>query len=405
MSVTASTRGSRASASSFGSEREARWYGMPEALKASSSASPTALSRYRTAKSRKLISWARDGSFSRIDGKERRSADERFDGSANELPFSLGVWQPHEPHLGVRRNMGDEPSVPVVIAQGFLSRFQHFPLGTVVCLQPDRTRMGVVFGELREKPHIRAPKAVDGLVGISDEKEPLSAFRGQRANHLVLRPVHVLKFVYEEVPAEAPGKFAAVQRLILHKPERHDEQVVQIQSALPAQTILVRSIGRGHFILRVSGVRLHELLLEQTDPVQHRRGLSRSHLDPGLLYRVPEEAQSLFSFQYLFSGERSPALAIELENADSELMKRPHPAGRSTLRREEGSEPLLQFPCSFSGEGDDRDFLRLDGSALDQLDHAVAERPGLPGPGACLHEHRPVHYARCMLLLLVEAVV
>ena len=123
-----------------------------------------------------------------------------------------------------------------------------------------------------EQPGNRAAKAVDGLVGVTDNHEVRTRFgRGEQVEELKLRGIDVLELVHKDEPEFGTQLFTQLV-LRLQQLDCADDQVAEVDHARAAEALLVGLIcGReGAKSLAPSGLgrqhqgrRMDEVLLHQ----------------------------------------------------------------------------------------------------------------------------------------------
>ncbi|HEY5183068.1 MAG TPA: hypothetical protein VIJ07_25440, partial [Dermatophilaceae bacterium] len=75
-------------------------------------------------------------------------------------------------------------------------------------------------------PHVGQPPAVNGLVVVADEEDPVVG-RGEQERHAELARVHVLDLVDEQVRASrSPAR--EERCILLESPERQRHEVVEV---------------------------------------------------------------------------------------------------------------------------------------------------------------------------------
>ena len=141
-----------------------------------------------------------------------------------------------------------------------------------------------------EQPGNRAAKAVDGLVGVTDNNEVRPRFRrGEQLEELELRGVDVLELVHENEPEFGTQLFTELV-LRLQQLDGADDQVAEVDHARGAEALLVglipgrecakslapSGLGRQH-----QGRGMDEVLLHQRDEPEEvaRKRIRPPHSD------------------------------------------------------------------------------------------------------------------------------
>ena len=149
---------------------------------------------------------------------------------------SGGVRREDQPALG-RRPCPDplgEP-LPVVLDEPD-GPFDDRPRAAVVDLEVDPRRPGQRALEPQDPAHIGQPPAIDRLVVVADEEDPVGR-GGEEEGEPELGAVDILDLVHQELPATtAPS--GEEGRVGLERRDRAEDQVVEVEPA-----------GRGHGVL------------------------------------------------------------------------------------------------------------------------------------------------------------
>ena len=218
------------------------------------------------------------------------------------------------------------------------------PRASVVDLEVDPTQAGQAIVEAEDPADVRESPAVDRLVVVADEEDPVGR-RGQQERQPELCPIDVLDLVDEQLPAPRPPA-RQQRRLALEDGDRAQDEIVEVEPAGRRDRALVgdeRPRGRAGIRVRRDLVgRDAELDLEpRHDGVEpQQRRLVRPGRDLGQHGRPVD---------HRIDGDAGVAqdLATEgVECPDADL------ARRHAERRHGGIEPLGHLERGPLVEGD-----------------------------------------------------
>ena len=275
-----------------------------------------------------------------------------------------------------------------------MGRVQDQLRRTVVALQLDDRRVGVVALEVEDVPDVGATPAVDRLVVVADDRQ-VAVLRSERPDPQVLRAVRVLVLVDVEVapPILVPGE--GLGRLV-EQSDRLEQEVVEVERARSREALGVADGEPGdRALVVVDGVlaqerRVEHLVLRPADRSEDRRGPE-----------LAGQRQVLFAQDLLHQGllvvgvvdDEPPAdpdrLAVATEDAGAERVER---AGLDLAPglADERDDPLAQLPGGAVRERDRQDRPWPDALDADQVRDTVGQHAGLAAAGAGEDEERPV---------------
>ena len=116
-------------------------------------------------------------------------------------------------------------------------RRDHRRRAAVVHLEVHPAKAGQRRREAQDAPHVREPPAVDGLVVVTHQEDPVVRCREQECQAELAR-VHVLDLVDEKVRAPRPPALEE-RRVRLQPSERERDEVVEVDAARRRQRRLV----------------------------------------------------------------------------------------------------------------------------------------------------------------------
>ena len=225
-----------------------------------------------------------------------------------------------------------------------------------------------------QPPHIRQPPAVDGLVVVADEEDPVVRC-GQQARHTELARIHVLDLIHEQVRAPRPP--AREERCIFPEtPECQRHEVVEIDRAGCSELPLVGEKGPGDG----PGRRIAGDVAGGHGKVQLQAG--ERAVQPAPDRRVEVRTGAPEGRVARTQLRTDPGVAEDLE---AQGVERPHPhtAGRHAQRRERRVQACSELLGGARVERDRRDRRRVHLRRTNKPGDARHECRRLAAPRGC----------------------
>ena len=256
--------------------------------------------------------------------------------------------------------------------------FDHRRRATVIRDEVDAPQAGQVRRQPEDPPDVGEAPAIDGLVVIAHEEDPVVG-RGEQEREPQLGPIHVLDLVHEQVRTRGAPPAQHVRPAPQHADGARDE-VVEVQSARGTNGRLVRDEQRDVGIAR--RVRRQGIGLEAAIQLRTRHGV----VEASQLRRPHVRSQPAQDPRAVH--ERLHGFARCAQDLAPKCVEGPHPDGRrrDAQRRQRGRQPHPQFVCRAPVEGDGTHGRRIR-AGRDQPGDPGDERGGLPGTGGRDAEH------------------
>ena len=255
---------------------------------------------------------------------------------------------------------------------------KDFRSRAVVLHQPDAAQAGKILTEPFKAACLRAPKAVNRLIRVPDDKEAAS-LPVPGPDQPVLEGVAVLKLIDQQMPEPPVRRFCR-----LGLPQRLEQQVVEVE-----QAALLQAPG---VPVQKRRVQLLEGRQAVFPPGNLPQKVGRRNLFIQRAQRLPGKGKSLrFPEQPDLSEQ---CKADRMEGSDGDPF-------RGTLSQR-GLQPSAQLFRSTVGESDGGNLTRTYPPLLHQPENPFDEGACFSGAGARRHRHRPFLRRHRGALLLVE---
>ena len=265
----------------------------------------------------------------------------------------------------------------------------------VVVRQSERRRGREILSQTVEVLRIRAAEAVDGLIGITDDEQPLS-WTGDQFDQTVLNRVDVLKLVHEQVLRA--GAHAAQQgRALLQVAQQIEQDIVEVARTIAIQQVLIGAVDGAQRLVDVG--RSQAVCFESRDTLLH--SCCAAVGDAGLGHRQLDQATRFLGVEddpgraLVRLPPPQPFEGNRVKRADRQLVEVPGAPGVERM------QPLPYFGGSPIGEGDRRDLPGRGAPRVDEVGDAVDECARLARSGSRQHRDRAACHLRGAALMHV----
>ena len=198
------------------------------------------------------------------------TANHTVDLFCNEDPFRKGTGRLRQTHRRSAAAVGQQTARAAGIVPDDRQRAaKHLGRGAIILGKANDTQPGDIFCQAVEACCIRAAKAINRLVRVSDGKKTFAAFC-PCPHKTVLQRVNVLKLIHQKISKTLRYLFRELTRF--KKRQRFQEQVIKIQHIQLAAAGDIRFTERGIHIFRhrqsvfLPGNSLHQLCRRQLCP-------------------------------------------------------------------------------------------------------------------------------------------
>jgi len=253
---------------------------------------------------------------------------------------------------------------------------------SVVLLELDHARAGVVALEVEDVADVGAAPLVDRLVLVADHGDAAGAPR-QAAHQTILHAVGVLELVDQHV-VEALGDLVRGRRVAQAQLQRRDQQAAEVGGVGGRQALLVQLVGaRDHVFEVVAGLKRRggdALVLGAIDRRQH---LAHGEHALGHLQVRQHAAEQALLVVVVVDDEvlaQTHRLAPVAQQARRHRVERAHPQPVGGAA-DQLLEPRPHLAGGLVGEGQGQDALGVD-AVRDQVRDAHRQHPGLAAAGS-----------------------
>jgi hypothetical protein len=307
------------------------------------------------------------------------------------------------------RYLGPEPLLApgLVLAYHLPRRAQDIAGRSVVLLELDHLRVGIVFVEAHDDAHIGPAPAVYGLVVVADDAQ-VAVFGGELHDEAVLREIDVLVFVHEHMM-----KAVLIARedvgIPLEEPDDVGDQVVEVAGVILGQPDLVERVyasndlvvgpapppievvaGRDEFVLRVAYL-----------PKDARRD-KLLRIQVQIAQAVLHECRLIGFIEDDEIPWNADGFAVLAQDTSADRVEGPHPQV-PVLPAQETPQPLAHLPRRFVGESDCENVVGREAALPDEVSHAVGEHAGLATSRAGEYQQRALTVKDGISLAIVQS--
>ncbi len=292
-----------------------------------------------------------------------------------------------------------------IVGNHLIGGVQDVRRRTVILLQLDNRRIGIILFKIQNVSNIRAAPAINRLVIIAHNAQVMT-FRRQKSHQLILRIVRVLILVHHNVTETLPIAFQ-YRRMVCQKGQRFQQQIVKIQCILcPQAGFILQEYVMNHLAAIVPCalleplIRSHQLILR----------IGNAGTDFLVRQRLFIHIQALKDF---FDGNSLVIVIINYKRTGIAQFFNITPKDPRAGSVEGGNpcvfrllthqffNALPHFLCSLvsKGQGQNRPGCY---PMIHQVCHAIRQGAGFAAACTCKNEHRSFQCFCCKPLLCVQ---
>ncbi len=293
---------------------------------------------------------------------------------------------------------------------GRIRHCQHLRHAPVVQLDLEDLRIRIPLRKREDVFKIRAAPRVDRLRIIAHHHQVAMLAR-QRVDEVRLDLVRILILVHED-ELKLPPIETRHLRMLLQHPQRLLQQVVEIHRVRRLLLLLVARVHPFDLLQQRQEIRelLRQHLVHRPLRVDRETEEIRQHIrlrEPNLLRINPrtrhhrrDQIPLILPIQNREPARITEHAPMPPQHPVADGVKRPAPKP-ARIHRQQIRHPIEHLPRRLVREGQEQNVPRVH-PILEQVSHAISQRPRLPRPRARDHQERPRRSRHRRMLLRIQ---